>query len=338
MRIKTSGLIKVVLVFFIGFAIYFGHKSFFDKIPEKIKNSIPQAEELEELDIESKESLDFKFSSKANGSFLGNAVAGILNKILDNPHGRVIMKNTIQKMMRQSHEIAERDLFLSRYLVEDISAGTGEKAMCGDTVEISYTLADAKSDTQQEQELKATMAIGSSALGINLENGIIGMQEGGVRHISYPGKDSSANQALELKQPNAASGTVKLLSIKSKRLVDSKLGRPFFDKLEEKYISTTRLICGDPVQGSYSFTDLKGTELHNSKVSFKIGEVKVPAELSNAIIGLPTDKANVSFITSLSSIAANFDKYEDFIPKTLSTKQTTDPIILNFKLSLSNKF
>jgi hypothetical protein len=339
MRIKTSGLVKVGLVFFIGFAVYLGHKNFFDKIPEKIKDSIPKAEEVEEqqFNTESQESLNFKFSSKSNDSFFGNLVAGTFNKILDNPHGRVIMKDVIQNIMRQSQEIAGRDLFLSRYIVQDISEGIGKKAMCGDTVEISYTLANSKSDNQPEQELTTTMVIGGGRLGINFENGIIGMQEGAERQIVYPGKDSVANQLLEPKQPNAASGSVKLLSIKNKQAVGGKLGRAFFDKIEGGYTSRTRLICGDSVQGGYSFTDINGKVLHDSHVLFKVGESKVPAELSNAIMGLPADKVNVSFITSLSGIAGSFSKYENFIPKNLSTKKTTDPIILDFKLYIANK-
>lgn len=339
MRIKTSGLVKVSLVFFIGFAVYLGHKNFFDKIPEKIKDSIPKAEGAEEqqLNTESQESLNFRFSSKSNDSFFGNVVAGTLNKILDHPQGRVIVRDVIQKMMRQSQEMAGRDLFLSRYIVQDISEGTGEKAMCGDTVEISYTLANSKSDNQPEQESTTTIVIGGGTLGINFENGVIGMQEGAVRQVAYPGKDSSANQALEPKQPNAASRSVKLLSIKNKQAVGGKLGRAFFDKIEGGYTTGTRLICGDSVQGIYSFTDLNGKMLHDSQVLFKVGESRVPAELSNAIMGLPANKVDVSFITSLSGIAGSFSKYENFIPKNLSTKKNTDPIILNFKLSIANE-
>ena len=45
---KISTIIKMILVPFIGLAIYEGHKNFFNSVPEKIKAAIPPIERSEE--------------------------------------------------------------------------------------------------------------------------------------------------------------------------------------------------------------------------------------------------------------------------------------------------
>jgi hypothetical protein len=135
---------------------------------------------------------------------------------------------------------------------------------------------------------------------------------------------------------------VKLLSIKKGLGVNKKLGRPFFEKIEEKYSSGIRLICGDVVKGSYSLTDLKGKILYDSKnsgkdFSFRIGEDTIPLEVSNAIMGLPAQKASVSFITSPGAAMNSFSKLKDFIPKPSTKESYNDPAILTFNLVSKEK-
>jgi len=354
MDIKGKGLIKMALIIFIGVAVYSGHRSFFDNIPGKIKDAVPEFEKTEEKTEEKKANqskkliksynekdpaeLDFEFSSKED-SLVGDLVSGVLNKVLENPKGRLIVKDTFQKILRQAKEIAGRDVLLSRYLVNDISIGDGEDAMCGDTVEILYSIVS--KEDKKKQELKTTIELGKGTIGKNLETGIIGMKKGGKRTIVYPETLIPSHKPPKPKKDksNIMSATAELLSIKNKRTDNKKLGRSFFDKIDEKHSTGMKLICGDKVKGSYFLSDLKGNILYDSKkagknFSFRIGEEKVPLELSKALLGLPASKARVSFITSPATITNVFGGFKDFVPKSVFVKKETKPVILNFDLAL----
>jgi hypothetical protein len=196
MKIKGKRWIKAFFILFIGSALYFGHKGFIHKIPKKIKEFIPISEEAShELTQNDKtkdsedtdEMSNLKFSSGNTNSIVGNVASEILNKILSNPKGQLIIKEVLQKTMRQASEIAGKDLLFSRYITRDILEGTGEKAMCGDTVEILYLIKKKKTEENKEKEkLKKIIVIGDGTIDFNLEAGIVNMKEGGDRNIGYP--------------------------------------------------------------------------------------------------------------------------------------------------------
>lgn len=348
MKIKGKRWIKAFFILFIGSALYFGHKDFIHKIPKKIKEFIPISEEAShELTQNDKtkdsENIDsemsnLKFSSENTNSIVGNVVAEILNKILSNPKGQLVIKEILQKTMRQASEIAGKDLLFSRYLTHDILEGKGEKAMCGDTVEILYLIKKKKTEENKEKEkLKKTIVIGDGTIDFNLEAGIVNMKEGGDRNIGYP--KTLEPEDLEQQNSNMLGASVQLLSVQKKGSIAGTLGTPFFNKIEEKYTSSLRLICGDTVSGSYSLSNLKEKVLYDSQktgktLSFKIGESKIPAELSNAIMGLPAAAATVSFVTLPPNIQDSFSKIENFIPNNLFVNGIADPVILTFKLSV----
>ncbi|NRA74113.1 MAG: hypothetical protein HRU36_05185 [Rickettsiales bacterium] len=353
MYIKGKGWIKLFLFLFIIISVYLGNKDFFNKLPRKVKGIIPedksvieQSESKDSISADtteenSPETLSFEFNSKKSNSFVGNFVSNTLNKILETPKGRGLVKGLLQKIMRQSQEIVGQDLFLSRYLIQDVLIGKGKEAMCGDRVDILYSILNSRSNDVHKKEMRAEIVIGGGTIGINLENGIIGMKEGGKRNIVYPIVKASQVAVHEKKQ-KAQSTIVNLISIKNKKKLGESLGKPFFGKVEQKYLSDIKLICGDAVKGNYVLSDLKGNVLYDSKkskknFSFKIGENKIPIVLSDALIGLSVHKATVSFVASSSNIKNSFNRIKNFIPEYIFSKKNNNPVILNFNLALNSR-
>jgi FKBP-type peptidyl-prolyl cis-trans isomerase 2 len=336
---KNNNKIKILLLIFILYSVYAGHRELFNDLPNKLSNivSVPAETETAATDVSAQVQaeninndsriLDIKFSSKEEGSIVQRWFVSVLNWVLDNPRGKAIFKEVALRMLEQQGRIIGHDLLASRYLVQEDNVGTGKEASCADIVEINYNIKTEGAEPQGASVV--TLALGSGNMPQGLENGIIGMKEGGKRTITYRSSNVLSKAG---RTANNLTAEVTLLSVKQKEPRKNIFGMPFFNKPAQPK-GELPLLCGDMVYGLYSITKLDGKVVLDSKdnsqaISFKIGSDEYPNELSDAIIGLPARGAEVFFITTLNTAKAalNPDKKD-------SRPFPADyPVLLQFKL------
>lgn len=339
---KWNGPFKVFLFLFIIYAVYAGNKKFFQEAPSKLSNMIQPAEQSDADSTASVSESDFKlkFTPTEENSILQRWFSYGLNQVLDNPNGRAIFREIIQKTLTHQSDLSGHDLVVNRYATQDKIIGKGLQASCGDTVEILYSINVSK---ESPTKLKAVLVLGSSTIPDVIESGIVGMKEGGERFVTYPNlaqlrtiiiDKNSKDKTLE-----KITADVILNSVTKAPDLENFLGRPFFGR-ERKQLIDMPLICGDKVTGFYSVSKLDGTAIYdakaqNNKISFKIGgeSDKMPRALSDAIMGMHVNKAEVSFITTLGNIKKAFHNQPNFLPETVLNMKLIEPVVLSFDLA-----
>lgn len=345
-NVKWSIHIKVILFLFIVYAIYSGHRAIFDKIPEKLSQTLTPSTEQQTQEGSSISSSDITFKASDGSSFMERWFSYALNKVLDNPNGKAMIHSLIQQMIKQQGDFAAHDLIIKRYNIQDKVIGNGIKAECGDKVEVAYNMLkehDAKTshvDTVNHEE-SVVLTLGSNNKSESFESGVVGMQPGGSRIISYPDfaalKDALYDATKDKKLKKIYADVTLKTIIKQQE--DKLLGRPFFDKPRAQMMDV-RLICGDKVLGSYILHKLDGTVLYDSqsqqnKFAFRIGgdNDHIPKELSDAIMGLHVNQADISFIAPIEKIKQAFQKLPNFIPDTTFDLKPEEIVVLSFNLA-----
>lgn len=346
-NIKWSIHVKVILFLFIIYAIYSGHKAMFDKIPEKLSKELhAPIEQRSDKEGPSIYGSDIKFTPSNGTSFMERWFTYALNKVLDNPNGRAIIHGLIQQMIKQQGDFATHDLIIKRYNIQDKVIGNGVKAECGDKVEVAYNMYkehDAKKshvDTVNSEE-SIVLTLGSNNKSESFESGIVGMQQGGSRVISYPDFAALKDALYDVTKDKKLKKIHADLTLKAiiKQQEDKLLGRPFFDKPKAQMMDV-RLICGDKVLGSYILHKLDGTVLYDSqsqqhKFAFRIGgdNNHIPKELSDAIMGLHVNQADISFIAPIEKVKQAFQKLPNFIPDNSFNLKPEEVVVLSFNLA-----
>ncbi|MBQ4874627.1 MAG: FKBP-type peptidyl-prolyl cis-trans isomerase [Rickettsiaceae bacterium H1] len=154
--------------------------------------------------------------------------------------------------------------------IKDITKGKGSEVLCGQKIVVEL----------EEEGLKKekTIKIGTDEIQA-LNIGILGMKEGGVRKISVP-KDLS--ERLTQEKDTEVSYTITLKKTITNYPESTKNLLIF-----EKIIGNERAImCGNYVNLEYTLRNIKGEITKSDKLSFKVGEGKVPLAFELGIIGM----------------------------------------------------
>jgi FKBP-type peptidyl-prolyl cis-trans isomerase 2 len=269
-----------------------------DTKPQPQQQEVMAEPEAEKTRTEA--SVPFKVMPK-NSSPVSDFTTTVINKVLDNPHGRVIFEDIVNKMVTNYHGALGEDIIHKEYIVKDVVQGSGNIAACGDLISISYTTkpsGDKNTEKITPTHLLKEITIGKNTLNKSLENGLIGMQENGQRKIIYNDPTILENNSKDNKK-DFLLADVTLLKI-TKKNKDSGNWGVFVDKDTFALIGP-KIMCGDEVQLYYTIRDMNGKTLHdsnasNEKITFEIGGEKTPQRISNGLMGLVKDKSKISVI------------------------------------------
>jgi FKBP-type peptidyl-prolyl cis-trans isomerase len=171
----------------------------------------------------------------------------------------------------------------------DQKIGTGEISVCGSEIQIHYQLFIENStniDSTKTSNQPAILTIGDNKYIKGLENGIIGMSEGGKRKIAIPSHlayDDTKFSSGIVEKNTPIIAEVELISVRngistspitdSETLVKGKTGR--------------FALCGDTVE--IGINNLKGK---SEKFSFRLGDKNIPLGFNEAIIGMNITQKN----------------------------------------------
>jgi len=322
---KLSQMLIVFCVIFIAYALVNKHFT-------KINALIPRfsATQNESINLDSK----ITVAPQQEGSIVGNAASSIINKTLENPAGRALFEEMVIKLLSGNKENSA-DLMYRSFVFKDKDFGSGEVVSCGDSVQISYKVSSvgAKEDLKKFIPFEeATLSIGDGAINNNLENGIIGMKEGGVRAVLFTNESNLHKSGDKNKIAD-----VKLLKIVKKSIKRSH-NKVFLNK-SDAYVMGPKILCGDTAAVLYSIYDLDGREIFTSKkdgkvLFFKVGDVttRANAYISEALFGLNKKKAKASIIFDKQDLSFIQEvSVKDLPPKSLLELETVDVHIPNTK-------
>lgn len=341
---KFTSLIKYVIIGFIIVAVYNGNQGSIKNLankttryirsfentpkkegiaPEQTKEDITPEQTKEDIAPEQKQapagSIPFKVEAKDNDSVISNMTVNIINKVLDNPNGRVIFEGLVNKMVTNYHGALGEDIIHKEFIAKDMIAGTGKTALCGDEVTITYSISQSSEKTSAAnlQTMTKTLFIGKQDLNKSLENGLIGMKEKGQRKILYNEEEILKKNAAERKK-DFLLADVTLDKINQKLTEENDWGI-FVDKNSFAVIGP-KIMCGDTVESYYKIRDIKGKVMYDSKeknhkVIFEIGSKKTPQKISNGLMGLVKDKSKISVILDKKSLQYTDPKGRKLLPK-----------------------
>ena len=309
-------LSKILIIFFVVFVAYALINKNFNKA-QQLVSDLGTKQESEKLQN------NIRVSPAKSDSMIGNAASALINKVLDNPNGRVIFEEVVSRMASNYNQNLGQDLLYKSFIFKDKDMGSGQEASCGDTVTISYKIKDAneKEDIQNFVPFeKSTLTLASNIINKHLENGIIGMKEGGVRNILFA---TVANTDLQNKQKENQVAEVKLLQIDHQR-DQAKKAKIFVEK-NTAAIFGPKILCGDTASAYYAIENLGGKKIFSSQdsdemIEFKIGDATTNPDVSEALLGIAQNKAKVSVVIQLKSL--------DFLPKTLKNLPETGVLTL----------
>ena len=344
---KKFSYIKYLIIIFIIIAVYNGNSVKIQNLAQKTSRTInamrssssdikPQTEQEEVADpekIQTDSSIPFKVTT-TNQSTVSDFTTNVINKVLDNPYGRVIFEDVVNKMVTNYHGALGEDIIHKEYIIKDIVKGNGNVAACGDLVSISYTTKLSNDKTTEKTNMTPILKeiiIGKNILNKSLENGLIGMQENGQRKIIYNDVATLENNIKDNKK-DFLLADVTALKI-SKKNKDTNSWGIFVDK-ETFSLIGPKIMCGDEVQLYYTIKDINGKTLHdsktsNKKITFEIGNEKTPYRISNGLIGLVKDKSKISVILNKKELLYQDKNGVSLLPKKISVSPQ-DLLIVDF--------
>jgi FKBP-type peptidyl-prolyl cis-trans isomerase 2 len=331
---KYRSLIKFAIICFIIYAVYTGNSSLIQDWAKKTSNTISSLKEKPTKPTISKDNNDkpsekqgagLKFAPEDEDSIISNITVNFLNKVLDNPNGRLIFEEIANKAIQQQQGIFGDDIANKTYIAKDLTLGVGDKVQCGEKVEIEYNVSESNAISAQPNNIpvkaKETLIIGRNKNNKNLENGIIGMKKGGTRKIIFVNQNA--------KKQNGKSSYL----VADVTLVDFKPGadnintKVFIEK--EDYpgqIFGSKIMCGDEVESYYTLYDVKGKILYdskkeNKKIKFIIGDKKTPKAISSGLVGLTENKTKITLIAKPSDLHYTDNKNHKLIPSNINAPQ-----------------
>lgn len=326
---KSFKWIKYALIGFILIAIYNANHGYIKDIATKttrVIKSLDTPTETENTTIKekksTKEKLTFSVKEEDQDSMISKITVNFINKILDNPHGRIIFEDLVNKMVNNYHRTIGDDIIHKEYIAKDILVGSGQTASCGDQVEITYNLKNASDkDESNYERIKKSVFIGNSAINKNLENGLIGMREHGERKIMY--NDNKSPLSNNKNKKNSIVADVTLEKIIRKNSTPAEWGI-FIDKNSFSLIGP-KIMCGDTVKAYYAVRTLQGTKIYNSKeykktITFKIGDKKTPSKISNGFMGLVKNESKISLFMEPKELSYKDTSGTKLVPREIQIK------------------
>jgi FKBP-type peptidyl-prolyl cis-trans isomerase 2 len=196
---------------------------------------------------------------------------------------------------------------------DDTTQGTGEPAVCGQTASISYEYATRKGQvifsTQNLKKPVEDVHIGKGDLLPGLEQGIIGMKQGGERILTIPPalafyylpdvKTLRHGDAFHLPadqeiKNQTITAKVKLMAL-SPALTPSAMLPHIIDT---HFSNDKRALCSDTVTIALNVWKMDGTLLYSSTqqktpLTFTLGASEVPLGLEEAVTGIAKDSQRI---------------------------------------------
>ncbi len=346
MRYKP--LIKFIIVCFIIYAVYQGNAKIFGKwfktttdTASSIARDHKYQEKSKNHSLENSKA-NIEFASKSEDSMISNFTVNVLNKILDNPHGRLIFEEIVNKTVQQQYGVFGDDITHKTYIAKDLELGKGATAQCGAKVEILYNITNSENIEIQTQttpiKAKQTLVIGSDTVNKSLENGIIGMKIGGTRKIIFADKKTEVS---DKKNKNYQVSEVTLLEVKDSPSQSSNNITDFAFIKKEDYpgqIFGAKIMCGDKISTHYKIFNLSGkllydSKYHEKKITFVIGDKKTPISISSGLIGLAKNKTSIVLIAKPDNVNYTDHNSYQLIPKQVKIPKD-EMVILEINTSI----
>ena len=158
---KSSRWIKYILVLFVIVAIYQGNRGSIKDYATKFSRSVKSATTSSNKSTHSHENSTtstptkppLKIEPSNKDSIVSNFTANVLNKVLDNPQGRVVFEEVINRMAENYHNTLGEDLAHKEFLTKELKIGKGAIAECGDKVSISYSTQNPENPKENLQKM-----------------------------------------------------------------------------------------------------------------------------------------------------------------------------------------
>jgi hypothetical protein len=324
---KYKRWIKYILALFVIIAVYKGnigsikdYANRFSRSVKSISNVSKQPVPEKEIKEERAPKPPLKVEPGNKHSVVSNFTANVLNKVLENPKGRLIFEEVINRMAENYHGALGEDLAHKEFIVKDLNVGKGMIAECGDEVSISYSTENTEN---QRETLLVTknVYLGTKSLSKFLENGVIGMKKGGNRKIIYVDKETATHNKKK-QQKDFITADVTLNKVIKSHIQNS--WGIFVDK-ESFSLIGEKIMCGDEITSSYKLRNLEDGNLiydsrdHNKSISFNIGEHKTPYKITKGLVGLVKEKSKISIVDKVCNLDYTDKNGNKLMPKGLES-------------------
>jgi FKBP-type peptidyl-prolyl cis-trans isomerase len=197
------------------------------------------------------------------GSLIQNVIVNSINNSTLNTENIKMMKQLISRIPEaKSVNFLSGPILDDNITIRDMKSGNNKMVECGEVIEISYK------EGQKPSESNIIYRLGSNTLALGLDDGVIGMKEGGIREISI-----NDNQVVKLIE-------VTLLKIKTPEF-HSKSELRLFEKTAGNGKITK---CGSKAKIQYDITNLAGDKIYHSPImEVTIGNAHMPFGILKAI-------------------------------------------------------
>ncbi|MCH9754091.1 MAG: hypothetical protein K0T99_04240 [Alphaproteobacteria bacterium] len=267
--------------------------------------------------------IPFSVQSKED-SIISKLTVNLINKVLDNPHGRIVFEDLVNKMVTNYHGTLGEDIVHKEFIAKDIVIGSGKTAQCGDKISIRYNIQkSSEQDNNSDNTILKDLYIGDAAINRSLENALIGMKEKGKRKIMFNDeKTHSDNISNNKKDFLLADVTMEKVITKNNNQNDWGI---FIDKDSFSFIGP-KIMCGDEISAYYSMRNLQGKQIYNSKsdnktITFKIGDSRTPTKISQGLIGLVKNQSKISLIMKQNDLLYTDRKGNRILPNNIQVEE-----------------
>lgn len=168
---------------------------------------------------------------------------------------------------------------LREVITHDMEEGVGDRALCGQTVDIDVT-GTMPDGTPYTGEAKRTFRIGDGSQPIAIEETVEGMRVGGVRKSSAPLHllDDSVELTLDAAELSVA------LNALSPAIEEGVIG---YSRELEKRVDTNHTLgaqCGDTVKALVDVANMSGKVEQIGVIEFTLGDPDVPHGFTRALL------------------------------------------------------
>jgi FKBP-type peptidyl-prolyl cis-trans isomerase len=253
-------------------------------VKQKIIQNAPKEEKIDAQkdlkDIPNISDIPLQPSAEKDQSLIEAGVQGFVKNALQTKEGQALLKQYISQIPKGCVEGVDPLKFPEEQVViKDIKPGYGNIAECGQDIEIKYYNLPKHLASKNEQKLK--YRLGENVMNSQIEAGVIGMKERGVRKITIlPNNPKLQPITYEYELLKSSPSTP--ISRGKLQVFDKKIGNGNLAR------------CGDIVRIKYSIARIDGKRIFNSEMQeVKIGERQIPFGISKAILYMKHGGARV---------------------------------------------
>jgi FKBP-type peptidyl-prolyl cis-trans isomerase len=247
----------------------------YNDVKQKIVQNTPKEEKIEAQkdlkDIPNISDIPLQPSGEKDQSLIEAGVQGFVKNALQTKEGQALLKQFINQIPKGCVEGVDPLKFPDEQVViKDIKPGYGSAVECGQDIEIKYYNLPKHLASKNEQKLK--YRLGENVMHSQIEAGVIGMKERGVRKITLIPNDPKI-QPTSYEYELLKSSPPTPLSRSKLQVFDKKIG------------NGSLVRCGNIVRIKYNITRIDGQRIFNSEMQeVKIGDRKIPFGISKAML------------------------------------------------------